>query len=182
MHPHDASTVSRGRKRLIFFSFLVSLQFLLLLVSCTLAYWPGHLRLVDEHAGNLLFRGSEPKTLFGSFAYEELMLSMEAEAAIHKVAFPKKDQRYLVDVNLLTHEAKDIAMEQRYFHNHPDLGEFYHFATYGVNASTLVPACVAAGGSEAMCKNNSALQPKNYPEAIVKGIAQQYATSLEAMR
>ena len=63
----------------------VSLQFLLLVVSCTLAYWPGHLRLVDEHDGNLLFRGSEPKTLFGTFAYEELMLAMKELVQAGKV-------------------------------------------------------------------------------------------------
>ena len=144
-------------------------------------FLPLHVRLVEERNGNLLFRGPEPKKLFGGFSWDSLLLTMRTEAALKGKKFPSSYS--LVDVCLLTHEANDIAMERRFFQDHADKGTFVHYPTYGVNATTLTAACRAAAGvnASAVCANNTSLQPRNYPAALVEKIAKQYPQQLDRL-
>jgi len=82
---------------------------------------------------NFIFRGDEPKITNSSgefVAYKELILFMQKRAAEQNVSFPKK--YYLIDIKLVYFSWEpDVAMEEQFFEDNPQLGEFQLKHIYG---------------------------------------------------
>jgi hypothetical protein len=152
---------------------------MLLVLFCTLSvgFWPANLRLVESRNGNMLYRGPEPKSLLGGFAWDSLIEAMKVEAVLKGKHFPKSFT--FVDICLLGSHGKEdekkIAMEEKYFQEHPQKGYFVHYPIYGVNASSLTRACNATNYTA--CASNESLQPNQYPQSVVQMLGRNYNSS-----
>ncbi|MGC6472609.1 MAG: hypothetical protein ACON4W_07015 [Parvibaculales bacterium] len=102
------------------------------------AFDPSRLALVDNVNGVLLFRSNLPAVLdpqnskvVQSFDYDQLVSAMKQVSAAQNVPFP--DQPYIVDISLLNDviEAQTLEVEQKFFENNPNLGEFINYPIFG---------------------------------------------------
>ncbi len=94
-------------------------------------------RLIDydmRGAGTWLFRTNLP-IINGTFAYDTLLQHMQNRAAEQNVSFPKINQGakvQLIDISFLNiKEYADLEVEEEFFKNHPDLGQFFNWVIVG---------------------------------------------------
>eukprot|EP01102_Stenamoeba_stenopodia_P023007 TRINITY_DN9789_c0_g1_i3.p1 TRINITY_DN9789_c0_g1~~TRINITY_DN9789_c0_g1_i3.p1 ORF type:complete len:175 (+),score=33.40 TRINITY_DN9789_c0_g1_i3:103-627(+) len=118
-----------------------------------------HVRLVNSvqvssNTTNYIFRGGLPEYGNETFAYNELVASMNA-ALNGTESLP--EEFWLVDVSLLNEiqESGQIAGERDFFDQNPDLGELMFYPIYG-----------------------SLLNPQDFPKTILRVMSEDTTTGL----
>lgn len=93
-------------------------------------------RFVDQVGSKYLFRGSSPlNEKETAFDYERLVKEIIDAGKIANVDVPQ--DFYMVDVSLLhlniPSDRRIITIEEEFFRNNPDLGQFYSMDTWGTS-------------------------------------------------
>eukprot|EP01095_Lingulamoeba_sp_RSL-Kostka_P005492 TRINITY_DN16828_c0_g1_i1.p1 TRINITY_DN16828_c0_g1~~TRINITY_DN16828_c0_g1_i1.p1 ORF type:complete len:280 (-),score=49.44 TRINITY_DN16828_c0_g1_i1:59-898(-) len=98
---------------------------------------PEHCRLIDRSMElqnstyNYIFRGNEPRSSNGDFAYSELY------STFHKIVPSLPENIYIIDVDLLNiYNFEDEKTEKTFFKKNPKLGRYISYPIYG---NALIP-------------------------------------------
>jgi hypothetical protein len=138
--------------------------------------YDSHLRLAAVSGQNLLFRGPNPvNTTTNTFNYGWLTSLMKQRAAERRVAFPEEFD--LVVLSLLTHETADIQAEADFFKANPQLGSFYAWPMWGMNATWMQQeVCPAAGVASDACPS---AQPADFNATALAAIGRSAAAPVD---